>query len=119
VQAVALGSVGGREVIVSGSHDSTVRVWDAGSGQPIGEPLSGHTGAVQAVAVGSVGGREAIVSGSSDKTARVWDYAVTDAAITVDVQAPVDALGLIPHRILCVAAGPGLCTFGLPTRPIP
>ena len=28
--------------IVSGSEDSTLRLWDAKSGQPIGEPLQGH-----------------------------------------------------------------------------
>ena len=29
--------------IVSGSYDKTVRLWDAGTGQPIGGPLTGHT----------------------------------------------------------------------------
>ena len=28
--------------IVSGSCDKTVRLWDAGTGQPVGEPLRGH-----------------------------------------------------------------------------
>ena len=32
--------------IASGSDDKTVRVWDAATGQPIGQPLTGHTGAV-------------------------------------------------------------------------
>ena len=32
------------ERIVSGSDDKTVRVWDAATGQPIGAPLTGHTG---------------------------------------------------------------------------
>ena len=30
--------------IVSGSADNTVRVWDAATGQPVGQPLTGHTG---------------------------------------------------------------------------
>ena len=29
--------------IVSGSGDKTVRVWDADTGQPVGQPLTGHT----------------------------------------------------------------------------
>ena len=29
--------------IVSGSGDKTVRVWDAATGQPVGQPLTGHT----------------------------------------------------------------------------
>ena len=44
VTAVAIGRAGGRDVIVSGGQDATVRVWDAVTGQPRGEPLTGHTG---------------------------------------------------------------------------
>ena len=29
--------------IVSGSSDNTVRLWDAATGQPVGQPLTGHT----------------------------------------------------------------------------
>ncbi|KAG1899840.1 uncharacterized protein F5891DRAFT_380520 [Suillus fuscotomentosus] len=35
--------------IATGSVDKTVRLWDAATGQPIGEPLRGHTGAVSSV----------------------------------------------------------------------
>ena len=57
--------------IVSGSCDNTVRVWDADTGQPVGQPLTGHTDAVTSVAFSPDGKR--IVSGSDDKTVRVWD----------------------------------------------
>ena len=30
--------------IVTASLDKTARVWDAATGQPIGEPLKGHDG---------------------------------------------------------------------------
>ena len=36
--------------IVSGSDDGTLRLWDAGTGQQIGAPLTGHTGPVASVA---------------------------------------------------------------------
>ena len=57
--------------IVSGSEDRTVRLWDAGTGQQIGAPLTGHTGAVWGVAFSPDGRR--VVSGSWDDTVRVWD----------------------------------------------
>ena len=59
--------------IASGSDDKTVRVWDAATGQPVGQPLTGHTDAVCSVAFSPDGTR--IASGSDDKTVRVWDAA--------------------------------------------
>jgi WD40 repeat protein len=76
VNAVAVGQLGGRTVVVSGSDDGTVRVWDAAVGEPLGGPFTGHTGYVNAVAVGQLGGRTVVVSGSDDGTVRVWDAAV-------------------------------------------
>ena len=60
-----------RTRIVTGGDDKTVRVWDADTGQPIGEPLTGHTDAVCSVAFSPDGRR--IVTGSGDETVRVWD----------------------------------------------
>jgi WD40 repeat protein len=59
--------------IVSGSLDKTLRLWDAQSGQPIGDPLQGHQDSVSSVAFSPDGKR--IVSGSSDKTLRLWEIA--------------------------------------------
>jgi hypothetical protein len=52
MSAVAVGLAGGREVIVSGSGDRTVRMWDAAIGAPVGQRLTGHRGPVTAVAGG-------------------------------------------------------------------
>ena len=59
--------------IASGSYDDTVRLWDAATGQPVGAPLTGHTGAVYSVAFSPDGTR--IASGSDDNTVRLWDAA--------------------------------------------
>ena len=58
--------------IVSGSGDSTVRVWDAASGAEL-LVLRGHEGCGHAAAFSPDGAR--IVSGSDDETVRVWDAA--------------------------------------------
>ncbi len=63
----------GRPVAVTGSDDTTVRVWDLGTGRPIGDPLTGHTSTVGAVATAVLDGRPVAVTGSYDATVRVWD----------------------------------------------
>jgi WD40 repeat protein len=57
--------------IVSGSHDKTIRVWDASTGIEMLSPLKGHDDTVFSVAFSPDGSK--IVSGSYDKTIRVWD----------------------------------------------
>ena len=56
--------------MVSGSHDTTVKLWDIGSGACL-STFTGHTGAVLAVCY-SPDGRY-VVSGSHDTTVKVWD----------------------------------------------
>ena len=57
--------------IASAGSDNSVRLWDATSGQPVGEPLTGHTDVVWSVAFSPDG--ESLVSGSADGTVRLWD----------------------------------------------
>ena len=64
-------------LIVSGSLDSTVRIWDVQTGAKIAV-LQGHKDAVESVAV-TPDGRH-IVSGSEDKTARIWDAETLELA---------------------------------------
>ena len=57
--------------VASGSHDETVRVWDAEMGGRIGETMTGHTDWVTSVSMSGDGKR--VASGSDDSTVRVWD----------------------------------------------
>jgi predicted NACHT family NTPase len=56
--------------IASGAGDNTVRLWDAATGQPVGQPLRGHNEVVLSVAFSPDGTR--IASGSDDKTIPKW-----------------------------------------------
>ncbi|KAL5512563.1 hypothetical protein ACEPAG_3216 [Sanghuangporus baumii] len=69
VSSVAFSAVGKR--IASGSHDHTVVVWDANSGEVVSGPFKGHTDNVNSVAFSPDGKR--VASGSNDHTIRVWD----------------------------------------------
>jgi len=57
--------------IVTASEDKTARLWDAGSGRQIGEPLSGHKDSVRSAVFSPDGKR--IVTASADSTARLWE----------------------------------------------
>jgi WD40 repeat protein len=63
-------------VIVSGSLDGSIRIWDLERGQELGKPLTGHTGGVTALAVAQRQGQTVIVSGSEDGSIRIWSLAV-------------------------------------------
>lgn len=63
-------SPSGKPLIVSGSKDNTVRLWESQSQCCIGVGI-GHMGAIGAVAF-SKKSRNFFVSGSSDRTLKVW-----------------------------------------------
>jgi tetratricopeptide (TPR) repeat protein len=60
------------KTLLTGSHDHTARLWDAASGEPIGQPLV-HSRAVWSVAFSPDG--KTVLTGSQDRTARLWDAA--------------------------------------------
>ena len=63
--------------VVSGSHDETVRLWDAAIGAAL-QTLEGYSASVTSVAFSPDG--KQVVSGSHDETVRLWD-AATGAAL--------------------------------------
>ncbi|KAF9069544.1 WD40-repeat-containing domain protein [Rhodocollybia butyracea] len=58
--------------IVSGSADSTVRIWDRSTGEQICPSIKGHSDGVASVAFSPNG--KTIVSGSWDRAVRLWAF---------------------------------------------
>ena len=56
--------------LASASHDKTVRIWDARTGQEVSQ-LQGHSSGVNSVAWSPDGSQ--LASASGDKTVRIWD----------------------------------------------
>jgi WD40 repeat protein len=104
---MAVAELDGRPVVISGSSDHTVRVWDLAAGSPIGGPFTGHTGSVTAVAVGELDGRPVVISGSSDHTVRVWDLAARTLAAGILDSLPggVNLIILAPDSPFSTRAG--------------
>jgi WD40 repeat protein len=61
------------ERIATASWNKTARIWDAATGKPIGEPLTGHEASVSSVVFSPDG--KCILTASWDRTARIWDAA--------------------------------------------
>ncbi|WP_246430554.1 caspase family protein [Streptomyces rectiverticillatus] len=72
VSCVAVGSLDGRPITVTGSIDGTARIWDLTAQQQIGDPM--YVGiAVSAVAIGDLGDYTVAFTGGEDGTVTVWD----------------------------------------------
>jgi WD40 repeat protein len=72
VRAIAFSSDGGR--LLTGTHDGTVRLWDARRDGEIRDDIHlfrGHEGAVESLAFTPDGRR--IITASTDGTVRIWD----------------------------------------------
>jgi WD40 repeat protein len=87
VRSVAFSTDG--QLIASASADSTIRLWDAASMQPFGDPLVGHTDLVNSVTFNASG--TLLASGSSDGTVRLWEVE-TGEAVTAPLSADQGAV---------------------------
>ncbi|MFV2178329.1 WD40 repeat domain-containing serine/threonine protein kinase [Actinomadura sp. LOL_016] len=67
--------VDGRLLLASGRDGEKVQLWDAGTGKPVGRPLTGHTQRVRSVAFAPqpVDGQLLLATGSMDGEVRLWN----------------------------------------------
>ena len=72
LRTVATTDLDGRPVIISGSDDNTIRIWDPTTGTTL-RTLIGHTDWIRSVTTAQLDGRTVIISGSNDRTIRIWD----------------------------------------------
>lgn len=84
----------------------------ASTGQPIGEPLTGHSERVQAVAIGRTSdGDTIIVSGSLDHTIRIKTIDAAEAIVLDMLQPVVSRAVLSPVGHLYVGGSNVICAF--------
>ena len=89
-----------------------MRVWRTADGTPVGEPLTGHDGAVNAVAAGALpDGTPVIISGGDDGTVRVWRTAdgtpVGEPLTGHDGRVTAVAAGALPDGTPVIISGGG------------
>ncbi|KAH8926376.1 WD40 repeat-like protein [Atractiella rhizophila] len=92
VRAVSFSPDGSK--VATGSFDSTVRIWDAVTGDQL-SILRGHTNFVRAVRFSPDGTK--VGSGSDDKTARIWDIATGEYLELKDHENDVRAVAFSPN----------------------
>jgi WD40 repeat protein len=100
VNAVAVTPDG--NLVVSGSRDHMVRVWDLKRGVCI-HTLTGHSASVRALALTSDGRYS--VSGSLDRTLRIWDLKTGDCVNVLPVIDRVRTLALSSDDRIAVTSG--------------
>ena len=94
VLVTAIGFSRDGRMVATGSLDGTVRLWDSGTGKPIGQPMTGN-GYVTSIAFSRDG--HLLAAGILDSTLRLWDTGTfqpvgdpmrTDAAVTAAAFSP-------------------------------
>ena len=91
--------------VVTGSYDTTARVWDLSGATPAATALEGHRSRVTSVAFSPDGKR--VVTGSDDNTARVWDTPPVEELIPLARAALIRCLTIAQRDALGLPVLPG------------
>ncbi|EPY25941.1 guanine nucleotide-binding protein subunit beta-2-like 1 protein [Strigomonas culicis] len=101
-------------LVVSGSWDNTVKVWDLADSKCI-KTLVGHTNYVTSVTVSPDG--SLCASGGKDGVARLWDLNTGDSLFELNVEAHINQVAFSPNRFwLCVAAASSVRVYDLESK---
>ncbi|MFF5208471.1 WD40 repeat domain-containing protein [Streptosporangium sp. NPDC000396] len=94
VTALASGTLDGKPVLLSGSRDNTIRLWDVRARRQIGDPSpAGPIDGAEAAAFATIDGRPIVVTGEENGTVRTWDPATRRPAGKPMRGAPTSDLG--------------------------
>ena len=85
--------------VVSGSEDSTIRIWNVATGESEAE-LKGHSGGVRTVAISPDG--SCVVSGSVDYTLRIWNMVTYESEVELKGHSEV-VNSFLMASMLCLA----------------
>ena len=104
--ALALETLRGRTVILANGQTRTaVHLWDLATGEQMGPPLRGHTGAVWAAAAGMLDGRPIVATGGDDRTVRIWEATTGRQLGQYAFPAGIWRLAVAPNGRLVVGFG--------------
>ncbi|WP_162684278.1 WD40 repeat domain-containing protein [Streptomyces populi] len=102
--ALALETLEGRSVILTGLREEGVHLWDLTTGELLAPPLTGHTGEVRAGATGMLDGRPVVVAGG-DRTVWMWDASTGQRIGTYAFPSRIRGLTVAPDGRLVVGFG--------------
>ena len=83
--------------LASGGIDKVVKLWNVKTGQPVNQPLAGHTYTINALAFSPDG--QTLASGSEDKTIRLWNLGSQNDSIQLpSMTSGVWSMAISPDR---------------------
>ena len=99
VNSVAISPDG--QILVSGSDDNTITIWDLSTGQEL-RTLTGHSDSVNSVVISPDG--QTVVSGSSDKTIKIWQLSTGQELRTLEGDGLINSLAISPDGQILVSS---------------
>ena len=99
VRTVSCARIGDSEIIVSGSDDAEIAIWDRDTDRLV-QKFGGHEAAILSVALSG----DKVFSSSKDKTIRVWDLDGDNIFIIRGHTAPINEIKLSPDESWVVSA---------------